>query len=175
MADIEKKPEVSPIEPVPERNSRSGSIVKVADENESPIDPNAVPEEKYGGFRAEERPPLDYSSFSAFLNSLCGRFKSLWTRRFIYALLVSSRRPYRSTYACTESATIFPKAGQLVSLCITCTNITTTELVKRVSRQSIHVPNASLSLYIGARDSAIRPPKPSSCKFLYRQIRDRHR
>ncbi|KAI0923834.1 hypothetical protein AcW1_006684 [Taiwanofungus camphoratus] len=55
------------------------------------------------------RPPLDYSSISGFISSLWRRFASLWTKRFIWSLL----------------------AGQLVSLCITCTNVTTTELVNR--------------------------------------------
>ncbi|RPD64389.1 DUF914-domain-containing protein [Lentinus tigrinus ALCF2SS1-7] len=55
------------------------------------------------------RPPLDYSSVGAFLASLWRRFASLWTKRFIWSLL----------------------AGQVVSLCITCTNVTTTELVQR--------------------------------------------
>jgi solute carrier family 35, member F1/2 len=55
------------------------------------------------------RPPIDYSSFSAFSRSFKARFVSLWTRRFILSLL----------------------AGQVVSLCITCTNVTTTELVNR--------------------------------------------
>ena len=55
------------------------------------------------------RPPLDYSSAGAFLASAWRRFASLWTRRFVLSLL----------------------AGQLVSLCVTCTNVTTTELVNR--------------------------------------------
>lgn len=58
---------------------------------------------------AAQRPPIDYSSVSAFFGSSSSRFKSIWTRRFVLSLL----------------------AGQVVSLCITCTNITTTELVKR--------------------------------------------
>jgi solute carrier family 35 protein F1/2 len=53
------------------------------------------------------RPPIDYSSVPALARSTLARFKSLWTRRFILCLL----------------------AGQIVSLCITCTNVTTTELV----------------------------------------------
>ena len=57
----------------------------------------------------EARPPLDYTSFFGFCNSLWRRFCSIWTKRFILSLL----------------------AGQLVSLCITCTNVTTTELVDR--------------------------------------------
>ncbi|KAH9924747.1 DUF914-domain-containing protein [Fomitopsis serialis] len=57
----------------------------------------------------EARPPLDYSSSSAFFSSAWRRFCSIWTKRFILSLL----------------------AGQLVSLCITCTNVTTTELVDR--------------------------------------------
>ena len=55
------------------------------------------------------RPPIDYSSVGAFTSSMWRRFVSLWTRRFVLSLL----------------------AGQLVSLCITCTNVTTTELVSR--------------------------------------------
>ncbi|KJA13674.1 hypothetical protein HYPSUDRAFT_72930 [Hypholoma sublateritium FD-334 SS-4] len=55
------------------------------------------------------RPPIVYSSPKAFANSVAARWKSIWTRPFIMALL----------------------AGQIVSLCITCTNVTTTELVSR--------------------------------------------
>lgn len=55
------------------------------------------------------RPPIVYTSPSAFLSSFWARFKSLWTRRFTLSLLF----------------------GQVVSLCITCTNVTTTELVQR--------------------------------------------
>ena len=58
---------------------------------------------------APTRPSLDYSSFSAFTSSLWRRFLSIWTKRFIWSLI----------------------AGQVVSLCITCTNVTTTELVDR--------------------------------------------
>src|SRR3984957_9454840 len=56
-----------------------------------------------------KRPPIDYSSFSAFRSSLRNRFISLWNRRFILCLL----------------------SGQILSLCITCTNVTTTELINR--------------------------------------------
>lgn len=55
------------------------------------------------------RPEIDYSSVGAFWASLWRRFASIWTKRFILSLL----------------------AGQVVSLCITCTNVTTTELVNR--------------------------------------------
>ena len=55
------------------------------------------------------RPPIDYSSLSAFFPSFWRRFKSIWTKRFILSLLF----------------------GQITSLCITCTNVTTTELVNR--------------------------------------------
>lgn len=55
------------------------------------------------------RPPIDYSSLAAFTSSSWARWKSIWTRRFILSLL----------------------AGQVVSLCITVTNVTTTELVNR--------------------------------------------
>jgi hypothetical protein len=50
------------------------------------------------------RPPIDYSSAGAFFSSVGHRFSSIWTRRFVLSLL----------------------AGQVVSLCITCTNVTTT-------------------------------------------------
>jgi hypothetical protein len=55
------------------------------------------------------RPPIVYTSLREFLHSFIKRFKSLWTRSFILSLL----------------------AGQVVSLCITCTSVTTTELVGR--------------------------------------------
>ncbi|KAK7061087.1 hypothetical protein VNI00_000822 [Paramarasmius palmivorus] len=54
-----------------------------------------------------KRQPLDYSSFGGFARSFGERFRSLWTKRFVFSLL----------------------AGQVVSLCITCTNVTTTELM----------------------------------------------
>jgi len=57
----------------------------------------------------DSRPAVDYSSFGAFVSSFLARFKSLWTRRFVLSLI----------------------AGQVVSLCITCTNVSTTELVGR--------------------------------------------
>ena len=55
------------------------------------------------------RPRVRFDSPSVFFRTLWARFVSIWTRRFILSLL----------------------AGQIVSLCITCTNVTTTELVKR--------------------------------------------
>jgi len=55
------------------------------------------------------RPPIVYNSPGAFARSFAARWRSVWTRRFILSLL----------------------AGQVVSLCITCTNVTTTELVMR--------------------------------------------
>jgi len=55
------------------------------------------------------RPPIDYSSPDAFFRSVGARWKSIWTRRFILSFI----------------------AGQIVSLCITCTNVTTAELVNR--------------------------------------------
>lgn len=55
------------------------------------------------------RPPLVYNSPEAFAQSFAARWRSVWTRRFLLSLL----------------------AGQVVSLCITCTNVTTTELVNR--------------------------------------------
>ena len=55
------------------------------------------------------RPVVVYSSPKAFARSFAARWKSIWTRRFILSLL----------------------AGQVASLCITCTNVTTTGLVDR--------------------------------------------
>ncbi|KAF4610744.1 hypothetical protein D9613_006838 [Agrocybe pediades] len=55
------------------------------------------------------RPPLVYTSPKAFALSFAARWRSVWSRPFIISLL----------------------AGQVVSLCITCTNVTTTELVMR--------------------------------------------
>ncbi|KDR65717.1 hypothetical protein GALMADRAFT_260118 [Galerina marginata CBS 339.88] len=63
----------------------------------------------HGGGTKPSRPPINYSSPVAFASSFAARWKSLWTRSFILSLL----------------------AGQVVSLCITCTNVTTTELVSR--------------------------------------------
>ncbi|KAJ3565112.1 hypothetical protein NP233_g7852 [Leucocoprinus birnbaumii] len=59
--------------------------------------------------KASPRPPIVYSSFGAFWASVWERWRSVWTKQFILALL----------------------AGQVLSLCITCTNVTTTELVNR--------------------------------------------
>ena len=56
-----------------------------------------------------KRPPIVYTSLGAFASSFGQRFRSIWTRRFALSFL----------------------AGQIVSLCITCTNVTTTELVTR--------------------------------------------
>jgi hypothetical protein len=55
------------------------------------------------------RPMVRFDSLSGFLKSLWARFASIWTKRFVLSLL----------------------AGQLVSLCVTCTDVTTTELVSR--------------------------------------------
>jgi solute carrier family 35 protein F1/2 len=55
------------------------------------------------------RPVIKYDSPSVFFKTFWARFASIWTKRFVLSLL----------------------AGQLVSLCITCTNVTTTELVNR--------------------------------------------
>jgi solute carrier family 35, member F1/2 len=65
----------------------------------------------YGSITAAEtaRPAIVYSSPKAFTRSFAARWKSIWTRRFILTLL----------------------AGQVASLCITCTNVTTTGLVNR--------------------------------------------
>lgn len=55
------------------------------------------------------RPKVRFDSPSVFFKTFWARFASIWTKRFILSLL----------------------AGQVVSLCITCTNVTTTELINR--------------------------------------------
>jgi solute carrier family 35 protein F1/2 len=83
-------------------NIRSEAPPYLVDDEKTSID--SVPPLPNDQFIA--RPPIDFSSFSAFSHSTWRRFQSLWTRRFVLSLL----------------------AGQLVSLCITCTNVTTQEL-----------------------------------------------
>jgi len=61
------------------------------------------------GHVVPSRPPMVYSTPKGFLSSFARRWNSIWTRRFVIALV----------------------CGQVVSLCITCTNVTTTELVNR--------------------------------------------
>jgi hypothetical protein len=78
----------------------------------SPDDKKSVTEESVSPLASDQvvaRPEIDYSSVDAFFSSSWRRFVSLWTRRFILSLL----------------------AGQVVSLCITCTNVTTEELTTR--------------------------------------------
>ncbi|KZP16660.1 hypothetical protein FIBSPDRAFT_865801, partial [Athelia psychrophila] len=57
----------------------------------------------------DTRPRIEFTSAGAFSTTLWRRFASIWTRRFTLSLI----------------------AGQIVSLCITCTNVATTELVSR--------------------------------------------
>jgi solute carrier family 35 protein F1/2 len=83
-------------------NIRSEAPPYIVDDGKSSID--IVPPLPNDQFIA--RPPIDFSSFNAFFCSTWRRFLSLWTRRFVLSLL----------------------AGQVVSLCITCTNVTTEEL-----------------------------------------------
>ncbi|KAJ7583289.1 solute carrier family 35 member SLC35F1/F2/F6 [Mycena floridula] len=71
------------------------------------------------------RPPIEYHSVSAFFSSTGRRFKSIWTKRFALSLL----------------------AGQIVSLCITCTNVTYdlslfygTGLYRRHNLYSLYTP-----------------------------------
>ncbi|KAG8703603.1 hypothetical protein FRC08_002746 [Ceratobasidium sp. 394] len=91
-----------------QRTDSVGSVTKSGlfddrDNKATPIDEDTAHEQR------EARPPLDYSSFGAFSASLAARLRSILTRRFILSLL----------------------GGQLVSICITCTSVTTTELVNR--------------------------------------------
>ena len=78
-------------------NAADSKVIEVEVENSSPAVRDVV------------RPPIVYSSPKAFFRSVGARLRSIFTRRFILALL----------------------AGQLVSLCITCTTVSTTELVNR--------------------------------------------
>lgn len=82
-------------------------------DNKSEVDPTTeAPQLDYVDSLSDQeeyRPPIQYSSPGAFVSSCWRRFQSVWTRRFVLSLL----------------------AGQVVSLCITCTNVTTTELVNR--------------------------------------------
>jgi solute carrier family 35, member F1/2 len=84
-----------PLSPVPSKNDGGDEVAIVP--SISATEPSETEQ--------TERPPIDYSSLSAFQRSLWERFRSLWTRRFVLSLI----------------------SGQVVSLCITCTNVTTTE------------------------------------------------
>lgn len=75
-------------------------LAKKSDQSKSSADPDD---------NAHIRPPIEYTSFGAFLSSVGRRFKSLWTRRFILSIL----------------------AGQLLSFCITSTSVITTKLTMR--------------------------------------------
>ncbi|KAG8216339.1 hypothetical protein J3R82DRAFT_6413 [Butyriboletus roseoflavus] len=57
----------------------------------------------------QNRPSIDFDSPTSLVKTLCARLLSLWTPSFMYALL----------------------GGQLLSLCVTCASVTTTELVER--------------------------------------------
>ncbi len=59
--------------------------------------------------QAVTHPEIDYSSVDALCRSSWQRFAGIWTKRFILSLL----------------------AGQIVSLCITCTSVATEELIYR--------------------------------------------
>jgi solute carrier family 35, member F1/2 len=59
--------------------------------------------------QSNPRPPIAYSSPSAFIESVVLRIRSVLTRRFILSFI----------------------SGQFVSLCITSTSVITTELVSR--------------------------------------------
>jgi solute carrier family 35 protein F1/2 len=79
------------------------SIIDTKQEPEAQVQMAQVPES------ITPRPPIQYDSPKAFFSSVWRRWASVWTRRFALSLL----------------------AGQVVSLCITCTTVTTTELVMR--------------------------------------------
>jgi solute carrier family 35, member F1/2 len=85
------------------------SLERAASFNTAPSLPAAGDGPETEAARAPARPPIRFNSPKAFASSIGERFKSIWTKRFALALL----------------------AGQIISLCITCTNVTTTELVNR--------------------------------------------
>ncbi|KAF5383522.1 hypothetical protein D9615_003591 [Tricholomella constricta] len=76
---------------------------------DSLVDDADRPESLDRGNAIPIRPPMVYTSPKEFMKSFGRRWKSVWTPRFALALF----------------------CGQVVSLCITCTNVTTTELVRR--------------------------------------------
>jgi len=79
----------------------------IDDDTKVPLDEPQVESTQEVG--STPRPPIQYDSLGAFTRSVGRRIGSIWTRRFVLSLL----------------------AGQVVSLCITCTNVATTELVAR--------------------------------------------
>ena len=96
------------------------------------------------------RPPIDYSSFGAFFHSTWRRFLSLWTRRFILSLL----------------------AGQIVSLCITCTNVTTEELTtgnwQLPTTQTFFLYKALFSLFLVHESHRCSPDISPFSLFIHR-------
>jgi solute carrier family 35 protein F1/2 len=87
------------------KTTRQPSASPIPSKYENGVDPAAQ------SVNAEEieRSHIRFNSPSVFFKTFWARFVSIWTKRFIFCLL----------------------AGQLVSLCITCTNVTTTELLNR--------------------------------------------
>ena len=69
----------------------------------------SAPSKSVGTGAETVRPKIRFDSPSVFFKTFWIRLVSIWTKSFVLSLL----------------------AGQLVSLCITCTNVTTTELVNR--------------------------------------------
>ena len=113
---------MSDSEPQVQHKRSTESISKVAPEADvKPVHAAGAIE---GG---DTRPPLDYSSVSAFTSSFRKRFASLWTRRFCLSLLAGQVSYVLYFYLVSRNSA----TSQVVSLCITCTNVTTTELVDR--------------------------------------------
>ena len=84
--------------------AESSSEIKEPDETDvsSPLD-RAYPSTKH------VRPSIIFDSPTSFVKSLYARFLSLWTPSFTYAIL----------------------GGQLLSFAVTCSSVTTSELVER--------------------------------------------
>lgn len=78
----------------------------LADDKASTAEGSTPPITRY---QTATHPKTDYSSVGALCRGSWQRFASIWTRRFILSLL----------------------AGQIVSLCITCTSVATEALTSR--------------------------------------------
>lgn len=79
--------------PAEDNVNETGSISKDAESDEGDVVEYSQAPQKNNAVgiyaSAPPRPPVDYSSFGAFCSSSWTRFKSLWTKRFTWALIVS--------------------------------------------------------------------------------------
>lgn len=78
------------IQPEPRRSNSTSSSVKSGNfADAQDVNNLTTSTEQQAEVPHETRPPLDYSSFGAFWASVGARFRSIMTKRFIWALLVS--------------------------------------------------------------------------------------